>query len=527
VTVLAAGHRIAGRYQLDRRIAVGGMGEVWEAEDIRLGRNVAVKVLRPELSDDPEFLHRFRIEARTVASLDHSGIAAVHDYGEDDGPIGDARTAYLVMELVRGEPLSSLIARGPLDAEQTLRIMEQASRALQAAHERGYVHRDVKPGNILIRVDGKVKLTDFGIAKAADAVPVTRSGMVMGTAHYIAPEQASGAEAGPAGDVYSLGIVGYECLTGHRPFRAESAVAVAMMQVREAPPPLPEHVPPGVRELIEAVLVKDPERRYRTGGELAVAVAAVRRGDPRPLPGDPALSNGLAPSAVDDTGETVYPTSLIAGPTSGPLAAGPTSGPLRSGPTSGPVAAGPTSGTVPSGPLAAGPTSGPVTAGPTSGPLAAGSTAAGPTSGPLAAGSTVAGPSSGPVPAHAAPDISSGSSGVTDAEAPDRTTDAAAEADADGGSVPGMRPVVPAPPAPPTEPIRIQPARGNGRGLLLVLFILLTLAAVALGVFLLRGGFGDTARGAAAPTPAAHTVAGSVTARDAAAPLDSPRNLLP
>jgi serine/threonine protein kinase len=216
VTVLASGARIADRYQLERRIAVGGMGEVWEAEDVRLGRSVAVKVLRPELSDDPEFLHRFRIEARTVASLDHSGIAAVFDYGEDDGPSGH-RTAYLVMELVRGEPLSSLIARGPLDPEQTLRIMEQAARALQAAHERGYVHRDVKPGNILIRVDGKVKLTDFGIAKAADAVPVTRSGMVMGTAHYIAPEQASGAEAGPAGDVYSLGIVGYECLAGHRP----------------------------------------------------------------------------------------------------------------------------------------------------------------------------------------------------------------------------------------------------------------------------------------------------------------------
>ena len=528
MTVLAAGHRIAGRYQLDRRIAVGGMGEVWEAEDIRLGRNVAVKVLRPELSDDPEFLHRFRIEARTVASLDHSGIAAVHDYGEDDGPIGDARTAYLVMELVRGEPLSSLITRGPLDAEQTLRIMEQASRALQAAHERGYVHRDVKPGNILIRVDGKVKLTDFGIAKAADAVPVTRSGMVMGTAHYIAPEQASGAEAGPSGDVYSLGIVGYECLAGHRPFRAESAVAVAMMQVREAPPPLPQNVPPAVRELIEAVLVKNPEQRYSTGGELAVAVAAVRRGQPRPLPGDPMLTNGLTPTAVDDTGETVYATPVTPRPTSGPLAAGPTSGPLAAGPSSGPVAAGPTSG-----PLAAGPGSGPVAAGPSSGPLPAG-----PTSGPLPAGSTsgpiTSGPTSGPVASPAAPDdaVSTSLPGVTDADASDAGADARAGADSGAdtradttdGSVPGMRAVVP---APPTEPIRIQPARGNGPGLLLVLFILLTLAAVALGVFLLRGGFGDTARGAAAPTPAAHTVAGSVAARDAAAPLDSPRNLLP
>src|SRR6185312_2688527 len=194
VTVLAAGARIADRYQLDRRIAVGGMGEVWEAEDIRLGRSVAVKVLRPELSDDPEFLHRFRIEARTVASLDHTGIAAVHDYGEDESPSG-RRTAYLVMELVRGDPLSTLISRGPIDADETLRLVEEAAWALQAAHERGFVHRDVKPGNILVRTDGVVKLTDFGIAKAADAVPVTRTGMVMGTAHYIAPEQASGGEA--------------------------------------------------------------------------------------------------------------------------------------------------------------------------------------------------------------------------------------------------------------------------------------------------------------------------------------------
>ncbi|WP_214406469.1 serine/threonine-protein kinase, partial [Pseudonocardia lacus] len=281
--MLAAGQHIADRYHLDRRIAVGGMGEVWEASDTRLGRSVAVKVLRPELSDDPEFLHRFRIEARTVASLDHSGIAAVHDYGEDESPSG-RRTAYLVMELVRGDPLSTLISRGPIDADETLRLVEEAAWALQAAHERGFVHRDVKPGNILVRTDGLVKLTDFGIAKAADAVPVTRSGMVMGTAHYIAPEQASGGEAGPAGDVYSLGIVGYECLVGHRPFRAESAVAVAMMQVRDEPPPLPATIPVATRELIEAVLVKDPTQRYATGGEFAAAVAAVRRGEPMPVP---------------------------------------------------------------------------------------------------------------------------------------------------------------------------------------------------------------------------------------------------
>lgn len=317
MNALSAGQSIADRYQLNRCIAVGGMGEVWEATDTRLGRMVAVKVLRPELSEDEDFLHRFRIEARTVASLDHSGIAAVHDYGEDDGPAGGGRTAYLVMELVRGAPLSTLVARGPIPAAETLRIVEQTARALQAAHDRGFVHRDVKPGNILIRTDGEVKLTDFGIAKAADAVPVTRSGMVMGTAHYIAPEQASGAEAGPAGDVYSLGIVGYECLTGYRPFRADSALAVAMMQVSDEPPPLPDTVPLSVRQLIETVLVKDPALRYATGGEFAEAVSAVRRGEAAPAPSGAAeQSRSVAvedppdtPAAEPDTapGATVEP----------------------------------------------------------------------------------------------------------------------------------------------------------------------------------------------------------------------------
>lgn len=325
MNILAAGQRIGDRYRLDRRIAVGGMGEVWEALDNRLGRAVAVKILRPELSGDPEFLHRFRIEARTVASLDHHGIAAVHDYGEGDG-IAGRRTAYLVMELVRGEPLSTLIARGPIEADEALRLLEEAAWALHAAHERGYVHRDVKPGNILVRTDGVVKLTDFGIAKAADAVPVTRSGMVMGTAHYIAPEQASGGEAGPTGDVYSLGIVGYECLTGFRPFRAESAVAVAMMQVRDAPPPLPRTVPLQVRRLIETTLVKDPAQRYATGGEFAEAVGAVRRGEPLPIPASitgatPVVSPPTAHRARIGITSTLTPPPVAAVPATGRSAA--------------------------------------------------------------------------------------------------------------------------------------------------------------------------------------------------------------
>ncbi|SDH56935.1 serine/threonine protein kinase [Lentzea fradiae] len=283
--MLTTGQLLADRYRLTRRIAVGGMGEVWEAADDRLDRRVAVKVLKAELSGDPEFLHRFRTEARMTASLNHPGIASVHDYGETasiaDGP---EDTAYLVMELVEGEPLATIISRGRLSAEVTLDLLEQTGNALQAAHERGLVHRDVKPGNIMVTPSGKVKITDFGIAKAVDAAPVTRSGMVMGTAHYIAPEQALGGEAEPASDVYSLAVCGYECLAGHRPFLSDNAVTVAMMHIRDIAPPLPPDVPPGARALIEATLVKDPRQRYRTGGEFAAAVSAVRVGQPLPTP---------------------------------------------------------------------------------------------------------------------------------------------------------------------------------------------------------------------------------------------------
>lgn len=284
--MLTSGQLLADRYRLDRRIAVGGMGEVWDAADTRLDRRVAVKVLKPELCGDAEFLHRFRTEARTTASLNHPGIAAVHDYGETAAlPDGPQDTAYLVMELVEGDPLAAILANHHrLSAEQTLDILEQAGLALQAAHERGYVHRDVKPGNIMIGPNGTVKLTDFGIAKAADAAPVTRSGMVMGTAHYIAPEQALGEEASPASDVYSLAVVGYECLMGHRPFLSENAVTVAMMHIRDLPPPLPPDVPPQLRALIEATLVKDPRQRYASGGEFAAAAATVKAGLPLPTP---------------------------------------------------------------------------------------------------------------------------------------------------------------------------------------------------------------------------------------------------
>lgn len=278
------GVTLSGRYRLQRLIATGGMGQVWEAVDSRLGRRVAVKVLKQEFTSDPEFVERFRAEARTVAMLNHPGIAAVHDYGETDMD-GEGRTAYLVMELVNGEPLNSVIKRtGRLSLRHALDMLEQTGRALQVAHDAGLVHRDVKPGNILITPTGQVKLTDFGIAKAVDAAPVTQTGMVMGTAQYIAPEQALGHDATAASDVYALGVVGYEAVSGKRPFTGDGALTVAMKHIKETPAPLPADLPPNVRELIEITLVKNPGMRYRNGGQFADAVGAVRAGRRPPRP---------------------------------------------------------------------------------------------------------------------------------------------------------------------------------------------------------------------------------------------------
>ncbi|WP_308426372.1 serine/threonine-protein kinase [Nakamurella endophytica] len=277
---LTPGLLLSDRYRLARRIAVGGMGDVWAADDTRLARRVAVKILRSELTSDPEFVDRFRSEARITASLNHPGIAAVYDYGEVASIAGGPRdTAYLVMELVSGEPLSAVLVRTPrLSVPRTLDVLEQSGRALQAAHARSLVHRDIKPGNLLITPAGQVKITDFGIAKVAHQVPVTRGGLVMGTAQYLSPEQAAGHEALPASDVYALGVVAYECLAGRRPFVAENPLAVAMAQVHDQPPPLPPDVPPPVAALVLRMLAKNPAARFRDGASLAAAVAAVRSG---------------------------------------------------------------------------------------------------------------------------------------------------------------------------------------------------------------------------------------------------------
>ncbi|MFC4243998.1 protein kinase [Gryllotalpicola reticulitermitis] len=269
-----AGLTFGGRYELQSRIAIGGMGEVWQATDQVIGRTVAIKILKDEYLGDPAFLERFRTEARHAALVNHEGIANVFDYGEDAG------SAFLVMELVPGEALSSILEReGHLSADTTLDIVAQTSAALQAAHSAGLVHRDIKPGNLLITPEGRVKITDFGIARVADQVPLTATGQVMGTVQYLSPEQASGHPASPATDIYSLGIVAYECVAGRRPFTGESQVAIAMAQINEAPPELPTTVPEPVRNLIMACIAKNPVDRPSSAAHLARAAQSLRRGD--------------------------------------------------------------------------------------------------------------------------------------------------------------------------------------------------------------------------------------------------------
>ncbi|WP_218004486.1 serine/threonine-protein kinase, partial [Microtetraspora niveoalba] len=262
---------LGGRYRLTSRIAAGGMGEVWQATDQLLGREVAVKLLRQHMAADPAFRERFRNEARITAGLTDPGIAQVFDYGESDG------VAYLIMELVSGEPLSGILRRhGTLSPEITLDVVGQVAKALHTAHRAGIIHRDIKPGNLLVTEVGTVKVTDFGIARALEAAPVTQSGIVLGTAQYVSPEQASGERLTPATDVYSLGVVAYECLAGRPPFDGETQVAIALHHLYDAPPPLPASVPPRVRELVLAMLAKDPDARPAGSREVAERAVALR-----------------------------------------------------------------------------------------------------------------------------------------------------------------------------------------------------------------------------------------------------------
>lgn len=250
------------------------MGEVWQATDLVIGRTVAIKILKDEYMGDPGFLERFRAEARHAALVNHEGIANVYDYGEENG------SAYLVMELVPGEALSTILERERvLPAEQVMDIVAQTASALHAAHKAGLVHRDIKPGNLLITPDNRVKITDFGIARIADQVPLTATGQVMGTVQYLSPEQASGHAATPATDIYSLGIVAYECLAGRRPFTGESQVAIAMAHINDKPPALPVTVPEPVRNLVLSALSKKPGDRPETADTFGRAAGALRDGN--------------------------------------------------------------------------------------------------------------------------------------------------------------------------------------------------------------------------------------------------------
>ena len=304
-----------GRYQLHSRIAVGGMGEVWRAVDLVIGREVAIKILKDEYLGHPGFLERFRAEARHAALVNHEGIASVYDYGEEEG------SAYLVMEMVPGQPLSTILEeKKSLPTNQVLDIVAQTAAALAAAHKVGLVHRDIKPGNLLITPEGRVKITDFGIARIADQVPLTATGQVMGTVQYLSPEQASGHPASPATDIYSLGIVAYEALAGHRPFSGESQVAIAMAQINETPPELPVSIPESVRSLVMCCIAKNPADRPASATDLSVAAEALRHNDiqtairavPQIRPGVGAEATQLLPVTPETAATTILPTTPAA-----------------------------------------------------------------------------------------------------------------------------------------------------------------------------------------------------------------------
>jgi predicted Ser/Thr protein kinase len=263
--------RLAGRYAIDEQVGIGGMGTVFSATDERLGRRVAVKLLKEELASDPKFIERFRREARAAAALSHPNVASVFDYGESDG------RPFIVMELIDGRDLSRVMRDdGPLDEPRTRAIAAQIAVALGHAHSAGLVHRDVKPHNVIVTGDDRVKVTDFGIARATGESTLTATGTILGTAQYISPEQASGESLGPPSDVYSLGIVLYEMLTGAVPFTGDSPVSVALRHVRDqvpAPSSIDPTIPAEYDDLVAKATAKQPEDRFVDGADFAAALS--------------------------------------------------------------------------------------------------------------------------------------------------------------------------------------------------------------------------------------------------------------
>lgn len=299
-----AGTVLSDRYRLEEQVGSGGMGTVWKATDTLLNRPVAVKLLHPAQMAEPTARERFRTEGRITAGLSHPGIAQVYDYGEEEG------RAFLIMELVVGDPLSQLLrGHGQLTPDRTLDFVCQAAKALAAAHARGVVHRDIKPGNLLVTEDDQLKLTDFGIARGDMSVTLTQTGMVMGTAQYISPEQASGRPATSASDLYALGVVAYECLAGQPPFTGDSPVALALAHTREEPPELPTHVPAEVGGLVTSLLQKSPDDRPSSASEVAHTAAVIRSnagtGPPTPSTGFQGMTQTAVVAAVPDADATM------------------------------------------------------------------------------------------------------------------------------------------------------------------------------------------------------------------------------
>src|SRR3954471_20270857 len=273
-----AGRVFSGRYEIQREVAQGGMAEVYLARDQLLNRPVALKALFPEYAREPSFVERFRREAQAAANLNHPNIVAIYDWGQEGG------TYFIVMEYVEGRSLRDLVrSEAPLDANQAAEITAEIASALAFAHRNGVVHRDVKPGNVLLTRSGNVKVTDFGIARAGTSDGLTQTGSVMGTATYFSPEQAQGLSVDGRSDVYSLGVVLYEMVTGGAPFTGDSPVAVAYKHVREAPVPPSRRnpdVPPDLEHIILTAMAKDPDLRYQSADDMRADLLRFRRGRP-------------------------------------------------------------------------------------------------------------------------------------------------------------------------------------------------------------------------------------------------------
>jgi serine/threonine protein kinase len=319
--VLSAGNLLDNRYRLDDRVATGGMGDVWRGTDVVLGRTVAVKVLRTAMLEDPEFATRFYGEARMMAAFRHPGVVEVYDYASDGDYEGPEKVAYLVMAFVEGDPLSSRVKEGPIAVAETMSIVAQAADALHAAHENGIVHRDVKPGNLIVKPTGAVILVDFGVARSNAMTSVTGLNAIVGTALYMAPEQVAKGNLTPATDIYALGAVAYHCIAGRPPFDGDNALQVALRHLEDDPDPLPDHVPFEVRELIARAMAKQPSDRFQSAAEFAEAAFAAAgpldwkrlTGTSMNAPVSPAarVSTGAYPAARHPSG--AYPTGSFTG----------------------------------------------------------------------------------------------------------------------------------------------------------------------------------------------------------------------